>query len=276
MKVESKYRELLTAVLLNSSSYKDVLLNAYEVLRKLNPQFNYAYVATRTGLTRSFVRQLILGHKPLSLKVSASICQVFKLEDDLERYFLTMYHQDLAKEAEDQALVKKLEKELSIIKKALTKVSKTDSRFISSVLWPRVYASLGTEEGGATLDEISGRSKIVAREALSILEELKGHQLVKGPDGGKFYPITSHIDLGKNLLYKKIFLQGHEELRKRAEENFFKSEELFFSSVTCIKKESLPQLKNELRELMLKFIDKSESPEGDTTINLILGLYENI
>lgn len=275
MSSEAKYRESLKNLLLESGSHSEFLLAAFEAIQLLNPHFNYSSVALQTGFTRSYIRQVVLGKKKLTLRALEPIAKAFKLEADLEKYFQTLYRLDLARETAQGTLVKKLSGELAILRKSLTTKKKSESKHLTSVHWPRVYASLGSEETGSTLPEILERSKVKKEEVLHVLTELEENNLVRIAGGNRYFPVCNHIDLGKNFSYKKIFLHNYELLGKKAESDFTKKEDLFFSSVTCVRQEDLPELKAQFRELLLQFIDRSEIATGSTTVTFLAGLFEN-
>ena len=49
-------------------------------------------------------------------------------------------------------------------------------------------------------------------------------------------------------------------------------EKLFFSSSFSVRSEKLPDLKSELRDLLLRYVDTSEIAEGDKVVSLVCAL----
>ncbi|MEN0059706.1 MAG: hypothetical protein AAGB31_12780 [Bdellovibrio sp.] len=45
------------------------------------------------------------------------------------------------------------------------------------------------------------------------------------------------------------------------------------SSAFSVSQKDLPKLKDELRSLLLKYVDTAENPDGNKVINLIASLY---
>ncbi|MGZ6449546.1 MAG: hypothetical protein ACXWRA_16030 [Pseudobdellovibrionaceae bacterium] len=57
--------------------------------------------------------------------------------------------------------------------------------------------------------------------------------------------------------------------RQKARSN----EKLFLSSSVSVLKRDLPKIKEELRAVLLKFVDSAEDSKGDTVVNLVASLY---
>jgi hypothetical protein len=76
--------------------------------------------------------------------------------------------------------------------------------------------------------------------------------------------------------FQRFYLDTIKIAESRARKHFFSSEELFFNSVFAIPTEKLPELKLELRALLLRFVQSSEDPDGKSIMTLVTALTKSV
>jgi hypothetical protein len=58
-----------------------------------------------------------------------------------------------------------------------------------------------------------------------------------------------------------------------ARRDFTTEEHLFFTSAFSVPRRRMPALRRALQDLILEFVDDSETPDGDSIAKLVLGFY---
>jgi hypothetical protein len=145
--------------------------------------------------------------------------------------------------------------------------------------WPIVYASLGSDVNGASMDEISARARIPYRECEKILQEMERHQVVrKHTETGKFLSHNPHLiyqGLGNNSAFKDFFLASIVRAKKNAQANFSEQDRLFFSSAISVKRSNLQKYRLKLRELLDTFAENAEDVDGEDIVSIVCSLFPN-
>jgi len=138
-----------------------------------------------------------------------------------------------------------------------------------------LYAAAGDFKNGATFKELQERTGFSEEVISKLTSDLEAQNLIEIKDSVRIIPKDLHLFLktcDQSKLLTHSFLQSAElamdrvGLKKR-------DNEFFFSSSFCINESKLPELKEELREIILKYIDNSIEPSGDKIANLILALH---
>jgi dGTP triphosphohydrolase len=90
--------------------------------------------------------------------------------------------------------------------------------------------------------------------------------------------VTDHPPKGEvgSHLAREMFRSSVERLNLVAKEHFSNKETLFLTSAFSVSKSDLPQLKAELKELILKFVDRTVEAERteETVVQIVTGLFE--
>jgi hypothetical protein len=82
-----------------------------------------------------------------------------------------------------------------------------------------------------------------------------------------------HSELRKSKNFQAVFLDSLESARQKAAVTIDSAEDLFFTSAFSVRRERLPQLKQELRDLMLGFVDRHEHVDGCKVTTLTVALW---
>jgi hypothetical protein len=139
-----------------------------------------------------------------------------------------------------------------------------------------IYAALGTPEEGATLDEISQRTGFLKEQCVDTLSRMIEDGAVRqGEKKNHYFAKESHLlfkKIGSPEGFKTSYLRLLEETKIQAKKDFDSNDQLFMSSVFSVDPELLPEFKKELRQLLIRFVDTAENPNGKKVVRLITGL----
>lgn len=274
--IKKKRKDDVQQILLECSCLGEFLKQSYSYLKAESKIFNYSELARRGGFSsRSYIRQVILGEKNITWSSLDGICKAFDLSGDTKKYFTILW--EMSSLSDSKELAKYQKKLLTLTKQILRKKDIRDTSIYETEEWPLVYASLGSETGGASLEEIRKRSKLDSKHCVKILEMLDENDLIKNRNE-RYYPVCNHIaldKLGNDQFFKKYFIKKLNRLKKKTEESFNSDKDLFFQSTTCISSKKMTMFKQELRELMLKYIDSIEDNNGDTAVSFVVSMFEN-
>lgn len=142
---------------------------------------------------------------------------------------------------------------------------------------PLVFASLGDEENGASLEEIKMRCKLDSPSIEKAIQELVRLDAVTHR-GGRYYPCAPHIAidrLGGDEFFKIDFERSISILKKNFESNPRHEQSLYLSSTFSIHEKHLAKLKQTLNQVLTEFITQSEEANGDGLVNFVVGLTPN-
>lgn len=277
--------------LLNSKDYRNFLAKFFDKDRgqKMSSQkpLSYADFARRAGFSsRSFIRDVINGSKRVNLNNFEKICSGLKLTADLKDYFkalVAVEELDFANQFKIDPYLN-LEKQSSKLKKslALKRIDKTSPQhelrkllLHSSV--PLVFAASGTSEKGASFEEVKKKCKLENSAIEKALKELIRLELLSVREG-RYYPCSVHVAierLGGDEFFKIDFERSLSNLRKSFHDNPQHDLSLFLSSTFSVQEKNLPKLKESLNKLLINFINQYEEAEGDSLVNLVVGLTPN-
>src|SRR3989338_4961634 len=242
-------------------------------------RFGYADIARIGGFSaRSFPRDVTTGSKRISLQSLPKMIRGLGLKSDLAEYFRILV------EIEEHNCRNKIldESKLIQIKSNLTKrilrkrkyyVGDSDKAFtISSI--PIVYAALGSSETGANIKEICGKTRLEQADVVNTLDMMVQKGLIQNK-GKYFIAIENHASFDglKSEIFKKHFIKTAQDSITMANKNLSSSEKLFLSSAFSVREKDLISLKEDLRSLLLRYIDTSENCNGDRVINLVASLF---
>lgn len=282
-------------LLLNAKNYRSFLALFFdkELSQKCKDKtpLSYAEFSRRAGFSsRAFIRDVISGDKRVCLSNFDKICLGLKLNSDLKEYFKAMVS---AEEADFQAHIKtepkivlrrqseKIRKSLAIKRINLEdpehQVRHQMRKVLSQPGVSLVFAASGTEAGGASFQEIQKRCRLDEKTIEKAIKELVRFELLSSTDG-RFYPCSAHIAierLGGDEFFKIDFERSITMLKKNFETRPQHAVSLFLSSTFCVEADRLPKLKEHLNKALLEFINEAEASEGDTIVNLIVGLTPN-
>jgi hypothetical protein len=279
-------------LLAQSGSYRD-FLRVY--FRETN--LSYAEVARRGGFSsRSYPRDVTEGRRRLTAKSLPSLSRGLRLDPALSRLLQSLYFSEYPDEHPEtltaQALRTRLERERLDVarsqrrgvrrKTQIPETSKLGDRDLTHLAagLTDVVAALGELKDGATLDEIQKRTglgkNVLARQLDSLVRE---GVLDYAGDSRRYFPGTAHIDWtgqAGNRLARAVYVSAAERLAETARGHFARPDAMFVNSAVSIPREDLPRFKEELKELLLKFVDRSveTGASPDTVVQIVAGMFE--
>ncbi len=269
------------AAAMTAIEYREFLNLSFEALRGINPSLSYSMVARDAGFSaRSYVREIFVGLKPVSVKSFDGLCRGLRLPKAASAYLRLLLAQEFSsfnsKKQSHEEIRRDLVKQRAIWEKrhGKGKVKNTKAEIFLIHRWPVFFASLGTQESGASLQEVSDRTGYNAVTCTQVLSEMEKYEVVKR-DRQRYYPTHQHLvfqSLYKEKSLQDTFVADLKTLNLRASQNFYRNDHLFFDSTFSVSKENIPALKKALWETLVEFIDEHEQATGDQIYTAIAGL----
>jgi hypothetical protein len=266
--------------LLGAPSYREFARIWIEERAKVR-RFGFADVA-RIGkfASRSFPRDVIRGTKRLTPRSVEKFAAGLGLRGDLAEYFRTLVEKEEVGCRSPGTNLPRLEKLASGLRRRLAKKAAgaaiRDEEAIFEEDFPRIYASLGSTESGATLGEIAGRSRLATKNLRPALDRLLERGVVLRR-GIRYYAGEPHLHL-EGMRGKGAFSRRFSRNASRAidvlETKIDSDECLFFASTYSVRSNELPSLKEELRGVLQRYVDGVEKPEGDKIIELTVSMID--
>ncbi len=265
--------------LLDSESYRE-FVRLWIVERSKIRRFGFSDIA-RNGrfVSRSFPRDVQKGTKRITLRSLAKFSQGMGLTGDLAAYFKLLVEMEEPECRSDGIDILRLKRTQAALKSRLLeragfslKASPGESIFLED--FPRIYAGLGTEEGGASLKEVSSRTGLsvaVLKKALSTCVEQGWVRKEKD----RYFASVSHVNvegLNVSIPFQKRFARSCSKAMKASEVRLNSPDALFFSSAFSVRAANLPALKDELRSVLLRYVEKVEVAEGDRVVEMVAAL----
>lgn len=283
--------DTFTDSLFGAKSYRDFLSLFFEKnpevpgFSPLRKPLSYAEFSRRAGFSsRAFIRDILLGKKRVTLSNFDKIVRGLKLTAQQRDYFRAL----VAWEEHDfrgppfgrteEALRKQMDKiRKSHHLKKIIRETMSSKSILHSADVSVVFAASGTEQNGASLEEIVRCSGLAPSQVINALQALQISELISYRND-RFYPCSSHVAferLGGDEFFRKDFLRTVTNLKRRFEMNPQNDICLFLASTFCVAKSQLPALKESLNQTLLQFISSSEDSTGDSIVELVVGLTPN-
>lgn len=161
------------------------------------------------------------------------------------------------------------------------KVLESESRAIRSVFRDHraihVYAAAGRPDRGATLEEIRVRTRLSVEDLRIVLDALERGALLKFNEAEQRYvPQDLHLFVPsgeRDELFLRLFRQACVEASERVLPGLMSASEFFFSSTFTVGEKRLPELKQALKDTILRFIDDSIDADGERLTNLTVAFH---
>jgi uncharacterized protein (TIGR02147 family) len=270
------------SLLRDAPDYRAFIQTYIDWKKATKPGYGYASLARDAGFTaRSYPRDVVLGARPLTAASLPRFIQAMKLAGESARYFSLLVYRDRP-ELFTGSAGKNLAELLAKSRARLTRqIENRKQEHLTNVYsqssWPLIYASLGRETEGATLNEISSRSRIPVSDCRQMLQTMESLQIVqRDQNTGRYLSHNPHLiyqGLGNSSGFKDFFIDSLQRARISARKDFNREDRLFFSSVVSVKRSELPRYKAKLRELLDTFAENVESPDGEDVVNLVCSFF---
>lgn len=267
------------ATLVTQTSYRSFIATLIALRKTQGRPLSYAQLSRQLGVkARSYPRDIVLGNKRMSSTLLPGFVKALGLSGDLKSLFIDLveYEENSCRisgrsEYQISASIEKTRRR--ILSEASSAIG-IDAAFDMAEI-PKVYAALGDPVKGASLQEIESRTSIVL-ERLSVLLDKMVEIGIAEKRGTRFRAKQSHLairGLKTSGAFKQHFLKVTEEAFNAAKRQMNADDKLFFSSSFSVRSGGLAELKSELRDLLLRYVDVSETAEGDKVVSLVCALH---
>lgn len=270
-----QYSEEEIGYLALSEDYRDFMKRVIEVRSANGKKFGYADLARISEFaSRSYPRDVILGDKIPTLESVNKLIKGMSLQLELKEFFRLLIEVEVKSLRSPDKSEKEIKNILDNLRGRLLK--KEDSLLkrkeypYSNPLIPTVFAALGPQDRGASLEEVKSRTGQSGEAIKSCLKDMIDLGMTTFKED-RFYPNLGHVSLQylSNKTYYKNYVRGSlNHILENLDQDFQKSGHLFFTSSFSIREADMPKLKEELRSLLLQFVDKTEVPEGDKVAHI--------
>jgi uncharacterized protein (TIGR02147 family) len=267
--------------LVSVENYRDFILAMIELRRATGKRFGYSDIARRARFSaRSFPRDVALGTKRLSPRSLAQLSVGLGLKGDLAEYFRILVEIETPDCRVKTQSTEKLENSLKNLRTRILRRSDEVPNPSSQETLPelfsiaRIYAALGDPADGASLSEIQNRTGVNKSEIQHIIAKFKKSGLITERHE-RYFACDKHLSLSQLKAgsdFQKFFLLLLSEASALARADFESSERLFFGSTFSVSRADLPALKSELRSILLRYVDQSESARGNAITSLVCAL----
>jgi uncharacterized protein (TIGR02147 family) len=230
----------------------------------------------RAGFSsRSFLSEVIRGHRRLSHSSYEKVSKGLKLTGDLRRLFQLLVaaeEPDVVRLIDQRNLREKIEQ---LRKKVAAPPVKEKRNLFASEQVPVVYAALGSRARGSSLAEILSRTRLTVGEAKKALQFLQERGVVELKTG-RYFAQEGDIDLfelGGERGFREAYASSSDHLKKLALTAQPSEANMFFHCAFPIPRAKIAAFKQEVRELLLAKIDQHQAEEGDSVVRLNLGYF---
>ncbi len=261
-----------------AANYRD-FLKIYVKEKKIS----LSQLAQQMGYSRSFTSDIVIGRRKLNLKTLIEFEKQLKISTQGKKLFRFLVAAEQAELFKDltktsiQENIERLRKTHWGTHKQVEKVGPlapvTDQAMDYNDA--SVLAAAG-EQGRITLKEdIIKKTGLLPQEVERSLAKLKLLTLVEVTEN-RVTPRDTHLFLkthNTSEMLKSIFQKSCRKAMERVELNHEQTGEFFFNSHFSIKKEALPELKRELRQIILNYVDQAIAEDGDSIVKLNVALF---
>lgn len=244
-------------------------------------RFGFASIARVGGFkSRAFPRDVVLGKKRLTPRSLGKFTKGLGLPVDLAEVFrilVALEEPDCRAPRED---VGRIERSLSFHRRRLLSRTgihikqESQAKIFEDDLM-RIYASLGTEKDGASLQDVILRSRLPEISARMGIDRLLKLGIATWQKD-RIYPNESFIvleSLQKSMPFQRRYERSCHRAAKAAESHFDSPNKLFLTSAISIREVDLPRLKQELRKILTQFLETAETAEGDRVVELLTAFF---
>lgn len=258
--------------LISKASVSDFLGYYYQQTKKYWPSFSYAWLSKEAGISKSLLIGIFNGSKPLSAKNLPSLIKALKLPLGAAEYFEALVNLDMS--SKNQRILKNLRQSfiesLDVGLNLETTISDPDFAIL--------YAALGEEDTGVTIEEIMSKIKWTEERIRFLLNELKLKKFVKLVNNTHWKGTKKFITTvanNQNDWLPKLFLSSLERHQKIAHADFFSNEHLSLTYTFCVRSEDQVAMNAELKRMMSQLMKKYHDGDGEKIVSLILGTHSN-
>ncbi|HWU43063.1 MAG TPA: TIGR02147 family protein [Bdellovibrio sp.] len=268
--------------LAKAMNYREFISLAMTAKSKAGRKFGYADLARFGGFSaRSFPRGVCIGEKNVTLLSLPKFIMGLGLTGDVAEYFRLLVEKEhfecRARKTSDMQINKSLG---NLRKRLAAKSFSPASNAVADSIFqiefvPVVYAALGTPEHGAKITEIISKTGLAREAVISTLEKLMANQIAEKKQG-KFFAKENHLnlqDINQSDVFKNFYVHLLERAQAKALKEFSSGSNLHFCSSFSVRERELPKFKDDLRSLLLRYVDSVESSDGDKVVSVVCSMF---
>jgi uncharacterized protein (TIGR02147 family) len=274
------------SLLVKAPHYRAFLQSYIDWKKSKKRNFGYASFAREAGFAaRSYPRDVINGSRQLTASSIPRFVKAMKLTNEAVKYFQLLACQerpqllDISSTKEDVAkqLCQSREKLIRQIENRNNAATKTTPKVFAQNYWPLIYASLGSEKQGASIEDISSRSRFSVDVCVSALNQMAKADVVRYcPKSKRYFMQNSHLifqDLKENESFQSFFISSLRRAENKAKQSFNSEDRLFFASAVSMKKNQLHKYRKKLRDLLNSFAEEAEDANGEDIATIVCGFF---
>ncbi|MBL7542874.1 MAG: hypothetical protein JNL11_03615 [Bdellovibrionaceae bacterium] len=271
----------LWSLLSKALDYRSFMQSYITWKKSHKKSYGYASLARAAGFAaRSYPRDVILGKRDITAASITRFSKAMNLSGEAARCFHILVCQDRP-ELFDSSLGDSIKSSLAKSKAKLAQYienrNQSSVRIYHQNSWPLVYASLGTVDEGASLEDVCHRTRFPSYTCRQILKEMIVQELVSfDSEKRRYFAKNSHLmyqNLGGNSGFKNFYLNSLHRAEVKSRKDFLRKDRLFFASAISVKKSQVIKYRTQLRDLLDSFAESVESPEGDEVVTILCGMY---
>lgn len=265
----------------SSPDYRSFLKNYLET-RGLN----ISDLARAAGFARGSASDILTGRRRLTNKTFFAYEKALKLPSPGKKLFRCLVAQsepDLFPDLPPEKVGKEIQKlRVQAWSRERRQVQTSDA----SGSWNQVlrdpnalsvYAACGEPGRGASHQQLLQRTSLAEAAVLRSLHVLQEAGLVRFEfNTSTWEPQDLHLfvqSLGQNVFVSQIFKRMSAMASERVTSELDSKEQFFFASSFCVSRERLPELKAELRKIILQYVDDAISPDGDHVAHVVTSMF---
>lgn len=240
-------------------------------------------LARKSGLSRSFLTEVLQKKKRLTVRSVAGIANGLGLNANERKFFELL----VAVESEEVRLVhgaltqSELKLQLEKLRSRILQKSKPNrfkdklKKNLLSLDFFMVYAALGTLEGGSTVESIVKKTKLSRPVIERILNSMVTEEWAKQVDG-RYFAAERVVDLdglGENNGFLQAFSQAAAELSRRAPEYAADSGSFVFFTAIPTSQSRVQLMKQRLQSAILEVLDEFQEDDGSVIKKVTFGMH---
>lgn len=273
----------LFAAALEAKDYRSFLRLAME-RRHAHREMTLSELAQKAGFSsKGFISDLLAGRKRLTARVLPKLIAGLGLSKRLGSYFelLAMLEEAELRPAglSEEEIHLRLERLRRVFRDReanarAPRMAKAEEGIYRHAVY-KTYASLGSVEKGASLQEArsrSGLTEAALREALNLLLSL---QLVR-EENGRFYAELGNIEafgLSETSRFQEVMATATGALAQKIQKLHQRPEDFFFYASFALEPEKEAHLKLKLQELLSSFVDEHQNEDASLVKSLVVGFF---
>lgn len=282
IKPTKSWDQQFAKALLEASSAKSFLACFLANKRSKNlAKITYASLMRSCAFpSRGYARNLVLGKRRITALAEEKLIKGLALEPLWAQYFHTLVETAAShpRDVREKSMKKLKGLKSRLEEKYDLKASSPLSKHIhaeENSLWSKIFAALGENKTGAGLKEILEKTKLPHKKAQAQLDTMIAKGLVVfDAQSSRFIAQQNHwltIDeSNQDKNFSMIMAAKFDDAKRMARRHPSSDKHLFFASTFSCNHESMNELKQRLRELLIEFVDESELDRGKALVDLTL------